>query len=49
MGELERASSVIAELSRAEQELLRQADSSERGRMPEREEQIPPRIIQKER
>ncbi|MHA0519732.1 conjugative transfer relaxase/helicase TraI domain-containing protein, partial [Citrobacter portucalensis] len=49
VGELERASSVIAELSRAEQELLRQADSSERGRMPEREEQIPPRIIQKER
>ena len=47
--ELQKASRVVDELARAEQDRVRQADTGERGRMPEREEQTLPRTIQKER
>ncbi|MDW2744995.1 MULTISPECIES: conjugative transfer relaxase/helicase TraI [Atlantibacter] len=47
--ETETASRVVADLARAEQEMVRQIDSNDRGRMPEREEPALTRIIQKER
>lgn len=48
-GELSRASRVIADLANAERDMLRAAENTERGRMPEREEQTLTRTIQKER
>lgn len=48
-GELSRASRVIADLANAERDMLRAAENTERGRMPEREEQTLARTIQKER
>lgn len=48
-GERERASRVVSELASAERDLVRHADNTERGRMPEREEQTLTRTIQKER
>jgi hypothetical protein len=48
-GERERASRVVSELASAEREMVRHADNTERGRMPEREEQTLTRTIQKER
>ena len=44
-----RASRVVADLARAEQDMVRQASDSGRGRMPEIEEQTLTRTIQKER
>ncbi|WP_285112599.1 conjugative transfer relaxase/helicase TraI [Leclercia adecarboxylata] len=48
-GEESRASRIVADLARAEQDLVRQASDSGRGRMPEIEEQTLTRTIQKER
>lgn len=48
-GEQSRASRVIADLANAERDMLRVAENTERGRMPEREEQTLTRTIQKER
>lgn len=48
-GERERASRVVSELVSAEREMVRHADNTERGRIPEREEQTLTRTIQKER
>lgn len=48
-GEESRASRVVADLARAEQDMVRQAADSGRGRMPEIEEQTLTRTIQKER
>ncbi|EHN8834566.1 conjugative transfer relaxase/helicase TraI [Enterobacter hormaechei] len=48
-GEESRASRVVADLARAEQDLVRQSSDSGRGRMPEIEEQTLTRTIQKER
>ena len=48
-GELSRASRVIADLANAEREMLSVAENTERGRMPELEEQTLTRTIQKER
>jgi hypothetical protein len=48
-GEQSRASRVIADLANAERDMLRAAENTERGRMPEREEQTLTRTIQKER
>ncbi|HFX7235010.1 TPA: conjugative transfer relaxase/helicase TraI domain-containing protein [Citrobacter farmeri] len=48
-GELSRASRVIADLANTERDMLRAAENTERGRMPEREEQTLTRTIQKER
>lgn len=48
-GELSRASRVIADLANAERDMLRAAENTKRGRMPEREEQTLTRTIQKER
>ena len=44
-----RASRVVADLARAEQDMVRQTGDSGRGRMPEIEEQTLTRTIQKER
>lgn len=44
-----RASRIVADLARAEQDLVRQSGDSGRGRMPEIEEQTLTRTIQKER
>ncbi|MCP2124505.1 UNVERIFIED_ORG: hypothetical protein J2Y93_004663 [Pantoea agglomerans] len=49
VGEQSRASRVIADLANAERDMLRAAENTERGRMPEREEQTLTRTIQKER
>ncbi|VAC44128.1 hypothetical protein [Enterobacter hormaechei] len=48
-GEQSRASRVIADLANAERDMLRVAENTECGRMPEREEQTLTRTIQKER
>ncbi|EKM4700128.1 hypothetical protein SIO53_003440 [Enterobacter roggenkampii] len=48
-GEQSRASRVIADLANAERDMLRVAENTERGRMPEREEHTLTRTIQKER
>lgn len=48
-GEESRASRIVADLARAEHDLVRQASDSGRGRMPEIEEQTLTRTIQKER
>ncbi|HGD3628315.1 TPA: conjugative transfer relaxase/helicase TraI domain-containing protein [Enterobacter hormaechei] len=48
-GEQSRASRVIADLANSERDMLRAAENTERGRMPEREEQTLTRTIQKER
>ena len=48
-GELSRASRVIEDLAKAERHMLRASENTERGRMPEREEQNLTRTIQKER
>lgn len=45
----ERVSHVISDMANNEHDLVRQTDNTERGRMPEREEQPLPRTIQKER
>lgn len=45
----ERVSRVISDMANNERDLVRQTDNTERGRMPEREEQPLPRTIQKER
>ncbi|CZX73801.1 TraI [Enterobacter kobei] len=44
-GEQSRASRVIADLANAERDMLRVAENTERGRMPEREEQTLTRTI----
>ncbi|GEM_PF-2829301 len=48
-GEESRASRIVADLARAEQDRVRQTSDSGRGRMPEIEEQTLTRTIQKER
>jgi hypothetical protein len=48
-GEERRASRVVTDLARAEQDMVRQAADSGRGRIPEIEEQTLTRTIQKER
>ena len=48
-GEESRASRVVTDLARVEQDMVRQAADSGRGRMPEIEEQTLTRTIQKER
>jgi len=48
-GEESRASRVVTDLTRVEQDMVRQAADSGRGRMPEIEEQTLTRTIQKER
>ncbi|ELU5570847.1 conjugative transfer relaxase/helicase TraI [Escherichia coli] len=45
----ERVSRIINDMANNERDLVRQTDNTERGRMPEREEQTPSRTIQKER
>ncbi|QLY00912.1 MULTISPECIES: conjugative transfer relaxase/helicase TraI [Enterobacter] len=42
-------SRIVNELANTERDIIRQPENSERGRMPEREEQTPTRTIQKER
>lgn len=49
LNEESRASRVVADLARAEQDMVRQTGDSGRGRMPEIEEQTLTRTIQKER
>jgi len=45
----ESVSRIINDMANNERDLVRQTDNTERGRMPEREEQTPSRTIQKER
>lgn len=45
----ERVSRIINDMANNERDLVRQTNNTERGRMPEREEQTPSRTIQKER